>query len=220
MIFGDTATNFITSLFGDEPFYENGVGAVGAINDAMSAAIKLVDNPSADNVRKTAGGIANLLGIPVNNAYTLLNSFGMYTADIISAMSRSKESGNILNELLKGTSAADIAGKKKAGLYSISDDPADDSLKIFDSIRKAVDKLSPDQFTYTDENGDEVSYELTKADKEQYRKDAEASYNSGMDALLASAGYGKLDTKDKKAVDKVLRDYAKNAAEQEYLDSK
>jgi hypothetical protein len=220
VIFGDTATNFITSLFGDEPFYENGVGAVGAINDAMSAAIKLVDNPSADNVRKTAGGIANLLGIPVNNAYTLLNSFGMYTADIISAMSRSKESGNILNELLKGTSAADIAGKKKAGLYSISDDPADDSLKIFDSIRKAVDKLSPDQFTYTDENGDEVSYELTKADKEQYRKDAEASYNSGMDALLASAGYGKLDTKDKKAVDKVLRDYAKNAAEQEYLDSK
>ena len=220
VIFGDTATNFITSLFGDEPFYENGVGAVGAINDAMSAAIKLVDNPSADNVRKTAGGIANLLGIPLNNAYTLLNSFGMYTADIISAMSRSKESGNILNELLKGTSAADIAGKKKAGLYSISDDPADDSLKIFDSIRKAVDKLSPDQFTYTDENGDEVSYELTKADKEQYRKDAEASYNAGMDALLASAGYGKLDTKDKKAVDKALRDYAKNAAEQGYLDSK
>lgn len=220
VIFGDTATNFITSLFSDEPFYENGVGAVGAINDAMSAAIKLVDNPSADNVRKTAGGIANLLGIPLNNAYTLLNSFGMYTADIISSMSRSKESGNVLDELLKGASAADIAGKKKAGLYSISDDPADDSLKIFDSIRKAVDKLAPDQFTYTDENGDEVSYELTKADKEQYRKDAEASYNTGMDALLATAGYGKLDAKDKKAVDKALRDYAKNAAEQDYLDSK
>lgn len=220
VIFGDTATNFITSLFSDEPFYENGVGAVGAINDAMSAAIKLVDNPSADNVRKTAGGIANLLGIPLNNAYTLLNSFGMYTADIISAMSRNKESGNVLDELLKGTSAADIAGKKKAGLYSISDEPADDSLKIFDSIRKAVDKLAPDQFTYTDENGDEVSYELTKADKEQYRKDAEASYNTGMDALLASAGYGKLDAKGKSAVDKALRDYAKNAAEQGYLDGK
>ncbi len=220
VIFGDTATNFITSLFSDEPFYENGVGAVGAINDAMSAAIKLVDNPSADNVRKTAGGIANLLGIPLNNAYTLLNSFGMYTADIINAMNRSKESGNILNELLKGTSAADIAGKKKAGLYSISDDPADDALKIFDSIKKAVDKLPPDQFTYTDENGDEVSYELTKADKEQYRKDAEASYNSGMDALLKAFGYDKLSDKAKEDVEKQIKGYAKDAAEQGYLDNK
>ena len=220
VIFGDTATNFITSLFSDEPFYENGVGAVGAINDAMSAAIKLVDNPSADNVRKTAGGIANLLGIPLNNAYTLLNSFGMYTADIINAMSRSKESGNILNELLKGTSAADIAGKKKAGLYSISDDPTDDALKIFDSIKKAVDKLPPDQFTYTDENGDEVSYELTKADKEQYRKDAEASYNSGMDALLKAFGYDKLGDKAKEDVEKQIKGYAKDAAEQGYLDNK
>ncbi len=220
VIFGDTATNFITSLFSDEPFYENGVGAVGAINDAMSAAIKLVDNPSADNVRKTAGGIANLLGIPLNNAYTLLNSFGMYTADIINAMNRSKESGNILNELLKGTSAADIAGKKKAGLYSISDDPADDALKIFDSIEKAVDKLPPDQFTYTDENGDEVSYELTKADKEQYRKDAEASYSSGMDALLKAFGYDKLGDKAKEDVEKQIKGYAKDAAEQGYLDNK
>ena len=219
-IFGDTAFNFITSLFSDEPFYENGVGAVGAINDAMSAAIKLVDNRSADNVRKTAGGIANLLGIPLNNAYTLLNSTGMYTLDVISAMNRSKEPGSILNELLKGTSAADIAGKKKAGLYSISDDPADDVLKIFDSIKKAVDKLPPDQFTYTDENGDEVSYELTKADKEQYRKDAEASYNSGMDALLKAFGYDKLGDKAKEDVEKQIKGYAKDAAEQGYLDNK
>lgn len=219
-IFGDTAFNFITSLFSDEPFYENGVGAVGAINDAMSAAIKLVDNPSADNVRKTAGGVANLLGIPLNNAYTLLNSMGMYTLDVINAMNRSKESGNILNELLKGTSAADIAGKKKAGLYSISEDPADDALKIFDSIKKAVDKLPPDQFTYTDENGDEVSYELTKADKEQYRKDAEASYNSGMDALLKAFGYDKLGDKAKEDVEKQIKGYAKDAAEQGYLDNK
>lgn len=219
-IFGDTAFNFITSLFSDEPFYENGVGAVGAINDAMSAAIKLVDNPSADNVRKTAGGIANLLGIPLNNAYTLLNSIGMYTLDVINAMNHSKESGNILNELLKGTSAADVAGKKKAGLYSISDDPADDALKIFDSIKKAVDKLPPDQFTYTDENGDEVSYELTKVDKEQYRKDAEASYNSGMDALLKAFGYDKLGDKAKEDVEKQIKGYAKDAAEQGYLDNK
>ena len=219
-IFGDTAFNFITSLFSDEPFYENGVGAVGAINDAMSAAIKLVDNPSADNVRKTAGGIANLLGIPLNNAYTLLNSFGMYTLDVINAMNRSKEPGSILNELLKGTSAADIAGKKKAGLYSISDDPADDVLKIFDSIKKTADKLPPDQFTYTDENGDEVSYELTKADKEQYRKDAEASYSSGMDALLKAFGYDKLGDKAKEDVEKQIKGYAKDAAEQGYLDNK
>lgn len=220
VIFGDDVTNFILSVATGETFYENGIGAIGAIEDAASAFWNLTQNPSADNIRKTAGGFANLAGIPLNNAYTLLNSMGMYTLDVISAMNRSKESGNILNELLKGTSAADIAGKKKAGLYSISDDPADDALKIFDSIKKAVDKLPPDQFTYTDENGDEVSYELTKADKEQYRKDTEASYNSGMDALLKAFGYDKLGDKAKEDVEKQIKGYAKDAAEQGYLDNK
>ena len=224
VIFGDDVTNFVESIISGETFYENGIGAIGAIEDAASAIAKLFSDCSADNARRAAGGIATLAGIPLNNAYTLLNSIGMWTLDIINGISRSRQSSNdfwgFLAGVGQGTSAADIAGKKKAGLYSISDDPADDSLKIFDSIRKAVDKLAPDQFTYTDENGDEVSYELTKADKEQYRKDAEASYNTGMDALLASAGYGKLDAKDKKALDKALRDYAKNAAEQGYLDSK
>lgn len=220
VIFGDDVTNLVESIIFGETFYENGIGAIGAIEDAASAFWNLTQNPSADNIRKTAGGFANLAGIPLNNAYTLLNSMGMYTLDVINAMSRSKESGNILNELLKGTSAADIAGKKKAGLYSISDDPADDALKIFDSIKKAVDKLPPDQFTYTDENGDEVSYELTKADKEQYRKDAEASYNSGMDALLKAFGYDKLGDKAKEDVEKQIKSYAKDAAEQGYLDNK
>lgn len=220
VIFGDDVTNLVESIISGETFYENGIGAIGAIEDAASAVWDLTQNLSADNIRKAAGGFANLAGIPLNNAYTLLNSMGMYTLDVINAMDRSKESGSILNELLKGTSAADIAGKKKAGLYSISDDPADDALKIFDSIKKAVDKLPPDQFTYTDENGDEVSYELTKADKEQYRKDAEASYNSGMDALLKAFGYDKLGDKAKEDVEKQIKGYAKDAAEQGYLDNK
>lgn len=221
VIFGDTAANAIISILDeDNTFFANNVGVVGAFGDAISKGVDLCQNPSLDNARKAAGDVANLFGIPLNNAYTLLNSFGMYTLDVINAMSRSKESGNVLNELLKGTSAADIAGKKKAGLYSISDDPADDAFKIFDSIRKAVDKLPPDQFTYTDENGDEVSYELTKADKEQYRKDAEASYNAGMDALLKAFGYDKLDDKAKEDVEKQIKGYAKDAAEQGYLDSK
>lgn len=219
-IFGDTAASAINAIFDeDNTFFSNSVGVVGAFSDVISKGVDLYKNPSLDNARKAAGDVANLFGIPLNNAYTLLNSFGMYTLDVINAMNRSKESGNILNELLKGTSAADIAGKKKAGLYSISDDPADDALKIFDSIRKAVDKLPPDQFTYTDENGDEVSYELTKADKEQYRKDAEASYNSGMDALLKAFGYDKLGDKAKEDVEKQIKGYAKDAAEQGYLDN-
>ena len=220
VIFGDDVTNLVESIISGDAFYENGIGAIGAIEDSASALWNLTQNLSADNIRKAAGGFANLAGIPLNNAYTLLNSMGMYTLDVINAMNRSKESGNILNELLKGTSAADVAGKKKAGLYSISDDPADDALKIFDSIKKAVDKLPPDQFIYTDENGDEVSYELTKADKEQYRKDAEASYNSGMDALLKAFGYDKLGDKAKEDVEKQIKSYAKDAAEQGYLDNK
>ena len=224
VIFGDDVTNLIESIISGETFYENGIGAIGAIEDAVSAVWNLTQNLSADNIRKAAGGLANLAGIPLNNAYTLLNSAGMWTLDIINGISRSKQSSNDFWGFLagagQGTSAADIAGKKKAGLYSISDDPADDALKIFDSIKKAVDKLPPDQFTYTDENGDEVSYELTKADKEQYRKDAETSYNSGMDALLKAFGYGKLDDKAKEDVEKQIKGYAKDAAEQGYLDNK
>ena len=220
-IFGDTAASAINAILDeDNTFFSNSVGVVGAFSDVISKGVDLYKNPSLDNARKAAGDVANLFGIPLNNAYTLLNSTGMYTLDVISAMNRSKEPGSILDELLKGTSAADIAGKKKAGLYSISDDPADDALKIFDSIKKAVDKLPPDQFTYTDENGDEVSYELTKADKEQYRKDAEASYNSGMDALLKAFGYDKLGDKAKEDVEKQIKGYAKDAAEQGYLDNK
>lgn len=224
VIFGDDVTNLVESIISGETFYENGIGAIGAIEDAASAFWNLTQNPSADNIRKTAGGFANLAGIPLNNAYTLLNSMGMWTLDIINGISRSKQSSNDFWGFLagagQGTSAADIAGKKKAGLYSISDDPADDFLKILDSIKKAVDKLPPDQFTYTDENGDEVSYELTKADKEQYRKDAEASYNSGMDALLKAFGYDKLGDKAKEDVEKQIKGYAKDAAEQGYLDNK
>ena len=224
VIFGDDVTNLIESIISGETFYENGIGAIGAIEDAASAVWNLTQNLSADNIRKAAGGLANLAGIPLNNAYTLLNSAGMWTLDIINGISRSKQSSNDFWGFLagagQGTSAADIAGKKKAGLYSISDDPADDALKIFDSIKKAVDKLPPDQFTYTDENGDEVSYELTKVDKEQYRKDAETSYNSGMDALLKAFGYDKLGDKAKEDVEKQIKGYAKDAAEQGYLDNK
>ena len=224
VIFGDDVTNLVESIISGETFYENGIGAIGAIEGAVSAVVNSTQNPSADNIRKAAGGLANLAGIPLNNAYTLLNSAGMWTLDIINGISRSKQSSNDFWGFLagagQGTSAADIAGKKKAGLYSISDDPADDALKIFDSIKKAVDKLPPDQFTYTDENGDEVSYELTKADKEQYRKDAEASYNSGMDALLKAFGYDKLGDKAKEDVEKQIKGYAKDAAEQGYLDNK
>lgn len=224
VIFGDDVTNLVESIISGETFYENGIGAIGAIEDAASAVWNLTQNLSADNIRKAAGGLANLAGIPLNNAYTLLNSAGMWTLDIINGISRSKQSSNDFWGFLagagQGTSAADIAGKKKAGLYSISDDPADDALKIFDSIKKAVDKLPPDQFTYTDENGDEVSYELTKVDKEQYRKDAETSYNSGMDALLKAFGYDKLGDKAKEDVEKQIKGYAKDAAEQGYLDNK
>lgn len=223
-IFGDDVANLVESIISGETFYENGIGAIGAIEDAASAVWNLTQNLSADNIRKAAGGLANLAGIPLNNAYTLLNSAGMWTLDIINGISRSKQSSNDFWGFLagagQGTSAADIAGKKKAGLYSISDDPADDALKIFDSIKKAVDKLPPDQFTYTDENGDEVSYELTKVDKEQYRKDAETSYNSGMDALLKAFGYDKLSDKAKEDVEKQIKGYAKDAAEQGYLDNK
>lgn len=220
VLFGDTATNFVLSLATGETFYENGIGAIGAIEDAAGAIIGLTQNPTADNIRKAAGGLANIAGIPLNNAYTVLNSVAMYTADIVNAIGRSKESGDIIGELIKGTSAADIAGKRRADLYSISDASTDDILKAVDSIRKAMDKFSPDQFTYTDEDGTEVSYELTEAEKKQYREDAETAYSTGLDALLGTLGYDKLSSEAKDDVGAQIKSYARNAAERDYLDGK
>lgn len=219
VIFGDTAANFILSLITGETFYENGIGAIGAIEDAAGAIIELTQNPTADNIRKAAGGLANIAGIPLNNAYTVLNSVAMYTADIVNAIGRSKESGDIIDELIKGTSAADIAGKRKAGLYGISDDPADDILKIIDSIKKAMDKFTPEEFTFEDEDGEETVYALSGEEREQYRKKAEETY-TGLEALLNTAGFREAPKKVQKgALDDILS-YAKNAAKQEYAKSK
>ena len=220
VLFGDTATNFVLSLATGETFYENGIGAIGAIEDAAGAIIDLTQNPTADNIRKAAGGLANIAGIPLNNAYTVLNSVAMYTADIVNAIGRSKESGDIIGELIKGTSAADAAGKRRTGLYGISDDPADDILKIIDSIKKAMDKFTPEEFTYTGENGEEASYELTKEEKKQYRKGAETAYSTGIDALLGTLGYDKLSSEAKRDVEAQIKSYARNTAERGYLNSK
>lgn len=219
VIFGDTAANFILSLITGETFYKNGIGAIGAIEDAAGAIIELTQNPTADSIRKAAGGLANIAGIPLNNAYTLLNSIAMYTADIVNAIGRSKESGDIIDELIKGTSTADIAGKRKAGLYGISDDPAEDILKIIDSIKKAMDKFTPEEFTFEDEDGEETVYALGGEEREQYRKKAEETY-TGLEALLNTAGFREAPKKVQKgALDDILS-YAKNAAKQEYAKSK
>lgn len=219
VLFGDTATNFVLSLATGETFYENGIGAIGAIEDAAGAIIELTQNPTADNIRKAAGGLANIAGIPLNNAYTVLNSVAMYTADIVNAIGRSKESGDIIDELIKGTSAADIAGKRKTGLYSISDDPTDDILKAVDRIRKAIDGFAPEEFTFEDEDGEETVYALSGEEREQYRKKAEETY-TGLEALLNTAGFREAPKKVQKgALDDILS-YAKNAAKQEYAKSK
>lgn len=215
VMFGETATNALMSVFTGETFYENGVGAVGAIGDAVSAAVKLIENPSADNARKTAGNVANLAGIPLNNAYTLLNSMLMYAADIANAASTPEEKSGIdfLVEALKGTSAADVMGKNKTDLYKFSDDPADDTLKLLDSIRKSVNSFAPKEFTFEDG----YVYELDKEEREQYRKTAETTYLTGVEALLATAGYLKLDKESREELRGAMKSYAKDVAAKDYL---
>ena len=212
-MFGEDVLNLLVSIAtrGDEPFYENGVGIIGVLGDIASSSVKLAENPGADSIRQFTGNVANVLGIPLNNAYKIVNSIVMYADDVVqTAQGRDATAKN---------SAARMAGGTKALLYGISNASTDDILKAVDRIRKAIDGFAPEEFTFEDKDGEETVYALSGEEREQYRKKAEETY-TGLEALLNTTGFREAPKKVQKgALDDILS-YAKNAAKQEYAKSK
>ena len=84
MAFGDAAVQFfIDRLSGGKTheFYGLSAGAISSVMDAVDAVKGFAENPTRYNAKKSAGYIAQLLGIPLNNAYAILNSGIMYVKD-------------------------------------------------------------------------------------------------------------------------------------------
>lgn len=74
-------------------FYSVNMGIVSTIGNVMDSLSNLIENPSLANARYAAGYIAQTMGIPLNNAYQLVNSAVMYSKDVYDKISDGKTSG-------------------------------------------------------------------------------------------------------------------------------
>ena len=86
MWFGDSIAKWaIDRISGGKTkeFYGVNMGVISTVSDILENFENFVKNPSRSNARYCAGNIATLMGIPLNNAYSMLNSVIMYGKDIL-----------------------------------------------------------------------------------------------------------------------------------------
>jgi len=84
--FGDeVAKVLVDSLSGGEysDSYGISMGAISTINNAIDAIKSFAKEPTVSSARYAAGYISQLFGIPLNNAYSYLNSAMMFAADAL-----------------------------------------------------------------------------------------------------------------------------------------
>lgn len=84
MVFGDAAVQFlIDRLSGGKTkeYWGLSAGAISTIIDVSDAITDFVEKPSLYGAKKAAGYISQLLGVPLSNAYSILNSGIMYVKD-------------------------------------------------------------------------------------------------------------------------------------------
>ena len=110
LVFGDAAVQMVIDMASGgktNEFYGLSAGAVSSVADALDAITTFAEKPNAYNAKRAAGYISTLFGIPLNNAYAILNSAIMYGKDI----SGSNE-GNY-DDILKYLDAEAKAAKKE-----------------------------------------------------------------------------------------------------------
>lgn len=110
LVFGDAAVQMVIDMASGgktNEFYGLSAGAVSSVADALDAVTTFAEKPNAYNAKRAAGYISTLFGIPLNNAYAILNSAIMYGKDI----SGSNE-GNY-DDILKYLDAQAKAAKKE-----------------------------------------------------------------------------------------------------------
>lgn len=113
--FGDSIAKWaIDKISGGKTkeFYGVNMGVISTTSDILENFENFLKNPTRSNARYCAGNIGTLLGIPLNNAYSMLNSFIMYAKDV--AGTNKGDYDDILKYLDAEAKAAKKAEEKAA----------------------------------------------------------------------------------------------------------
>lgn len=115
MWFGDSIAKWaIDKISGGKTkeFYGVNMGVISTTSDILENFENFLKNPTRSNARYCAGNIGTLLGVPLNNAYSMLNSFIMYAKDV--AGTNKGDYDDILKYLDAEAKAAKKAEEKAA----------------------------------------------------------------------------------------------------------
>ena len=83
--FGDTIAKWaIDQISGGKTkeFYGVNMGVISTVSDILENFETAIKSPTRSNIKKCAGNIATIMGVPLNNAYSMLNSAIMYAKDL------------------------------------------------------------------------------------------------------------------------------------------
>ena len=93
-------------------FYGVNMGVISTVSDILENFETAIKSPTRSNIKKCAGNIATIMGIPLNNAYSMLNSAIMYAKDLTG--DNEGDYDDILRYLDAQTKAAKKAEEKSA----------------------------------------------------------------------------------------------------------
>ena len=184
--FGDTLAKWtIDRLSGGKTneFYGINLGVVTTLSNVIDAVSSVVQQPTRSNAKYAAGQIATMLGIPLNNAYSLINSAVMYAKDATGSNEGNYD--DILRYLDAQTKAEKKAEEKAA--------------KEAAKAAKAAEKSGADMLADTAKKSTSQS-ELNSAEEQKasevggyLTKPYNALVNAGMSSQRSKDFLGKID---------------------------
>ena len=218
----DIAAALLTVITkGDESYYASDVPTVSMFTDILTSITDLASSDgtaiqNADAIRKLGGEVANLFGIPLNNAYTSLNAMLMWSCDIVNALKRNEDKSIVgfFTELSKGSSIRDFTTEDRADFFKMSDDPVDDILKTLAKLDKAVLSFAG-TVSIDDGEGNKITLTLTNDERRQYAETAKETYDDAVSRLLSNGTYKLLDDESKENVLEQVEEYSRGVAREE-----
>lgn len=222
-IFGEDVASVLLSVItkGEESYYASDVPVLETLASIGEGIVDLASSDgtaiqNADAIRKLGGEIANLFGIPLNNAYTSLNAMLMWSCDIVNALKRNEDKSIVgfFSELAKGSSIRDFTTEDRADFFKMSDDPVDDILKTLAKLDKAVLGFAG-TVSIDDGEGNKITLTLTNDERRQYAETAKETYDDAVSRLLSNGTYKLLDDESKENVLKQAKEYSKGVAREE-----
>jgi uncharacterized membrane protein YgcG len=200
-------------------FYGLEVNAVELVNDVLDAAIVIGDKLSDADWRGGIGAIkdaalvfSKALGIPAENIETYL----LLTTKWIAPEWAAKYE-NLWGEITK----SDLKGKSKRDrvaaiqvlfdnrMEGISDDEAAELDRLYSAgFTEVVPSGIPKAFSYSEEEGEDVTVEMSGAQRDEYREQWGKIVSAALPDMLASEAFADADDEEKAAMVGRLYSYA------------